>query len=185
MDGSIFGFQKVSASTAEPALQSLGRIRGYVKDNALIFTWHQDDAQGAGRFTLSSDGESFEGSFSATSNPDDTSGGTWNGTRRYSFTGAWQGKLGDGVLQLMLQQAGDQVMGQLRLNSAEFVIREGSVGAGNTLRFKVVRPGRPMLNGRLSPDEYLGTGELVMDKGGKSCKGTVLGSATSGTLVGR
>jgi hypothetical protein len=184
-DSSINGFVKVSASTAGPVLQNAGSIKGRVTGNALRFTWIQDRGQGAGRLTLSSDGESFEGTFSATNNPDDTSGGTLNGTRRPSFAGAWQGKLGEGALELILQQAGSQVTGQVKVNSANLgVVREGRV-VDNTLRFTVVRPGRPLPNGARSPDEVLGTGELVLDRGGRSFNGKILNADASGTLVGR
>ena len=163
-----------------------GGLKGTVKDNVLRFTWSSDENRRAGRLRLSSDGESIEGTFSATRNPDDTSGGTLSGTRVHSFAGAWEGKLGEGALQLILQQTGPQVTGQLRVNSAEFAIREGSVGVGNTLRFKIVRPGRRLVSGgRISPEEYVGSGELVMEKGGKSFKGKILGADASGTLVGR
>ena len=155
-----------------------------MKDNVLRFTWSQDEGRRAGRLMLSSDGESFEGTYSATRNPDDTSGGTLKGTRAPNFAGAWQGKFGDGGLQIILQQAGSEVTGQLNINSALFAIKGGKV-VGNTLRFNVVRAGRPLGNGANSPDEYVGTGELVMQAGGKSFKGTVLGAAASANLVGR
>jgi hypothetical protein len=59
-----------------------GVIEGEVKDNVLRFKWTQNGGtKGAGRFTLAADGKSFEGTWSATENPDDASGGTWNGTR--------------------------------------------------------------------------------------------------------
>ena len=116
-----------------------------------------------------------------TDNPDDTSGGTWNGTRAPDFAGAWQGKLGDGGFELVLQQAGVRVTGQVNLNSARFDLKEGIV-YGNTLRFKIVRAGRTF---GVVTEEVVGTGELVMDADGKSFTGTVLGAATSGTLVGR
>lgn len=183
-DSSINGLVKVSAWRAEPVPQTLGSIRGRLTDNVLRFTWIQDDGQGSGRITLSSNGESFEGTFSATRNPDDTSGGTLKGTRAPNFAGAWQGKLGDGGIQLILQQAGPGVTGQLNINSAPFVIKEGRV-VDNTLRFNVVRPGRPLGNGANLPDEFLGVGELVMNKGGKSFTGKVLGAATSANLIAR
>jgi hypothetical protein len=171
---------------AEPALQSLSSITGTVKDNVLRFTWTQDDRRhGAGRITLSADGESFEGTYSLTENPDDTSGGTWKGTRQHSFAGAWQGTLGNGALQLILQQSGQAVTGQVKVNSAEFgQIRGGSV-VGNTLRFIIVRPSRPLTNGATLPEEYVGNGELVMNMGERSFKGTIIGAAASGTLIGR
>ena len=181
-DGSVTAFVKVSATTAVPEMQTLNSIKGTVTDNVLRFKWRQEDGgHGAGRFTMSSDGQSFEGTFSMTDNPDDTSGGTWNGTRAPNFAGAWSGKFGEGVMELILQQSGPQVTGQLRVNSADLgVIRDGIID-GNTLRFQLVRPNK--MPGR--PDEYVVSGELVMDKGSKSFKGTILGATTSGTRVGR
>jgi hypothetical protein len=163
-----------------------GGLKGTVRDNVLRFTWSSDKDRRAGRFTLSSDGQSFEGTYSATRNPDDTSGGTWSGTRAPNFAGAWQAKLGESTLMLLLQQTGDQVTGQLRANSAEFgVIREGIVDH-NTLRFQVWRVSKKaLLKGSSLPDEYVGTGELVMDADGRSFTGTILGTATSGTLTAR
>ena len=62
---------------------SRGVINGTMSRGVLRFTWRQKGgAHGAGRFVLSPDRESFQGTFSTTDNPDDTSGGTWNGTRR-------------------------------------------------------------------------------------------------------
>jgi hypothetical protein len=185
LEGSMNGLVKVSWRV-EPVLQSASSITGKVTGNVLRFTWSQDDRRhGAGRFTLSSDGETFEGTFSMTDNPDNTSGGTWNGTRQHSFAGAWQGKFGDGAVQLILQQSGAQVTGQVKINSAEMgELRGGSV-VGKTLRFQLFRPGRPLGNGRYLPDEHVGAGELVMDIGGRSFKGTILGAAVSGTLLGR
>ena len=82
-------------------------------------------------------------------------------------------------MELILQQDRTGVGGQLKVNSADFgFIQDGHVD-GNTLRFTVMRTkvlGKP---------EYAGSGELVMDRGGKSFKGTILGTATSGTLIGR
>ena len=171
---------KVSASTAEPVLQNQSWIKGTVTGNVLRFTWGEDGGQGAGRFTLSSDGESFEGTFSRTNNPDDTSGGTWNGTRVHSFAGAWRGKFGDGGFELVLSGRGDVVAGQLNINSVIYVIRESRVDANNTLRFLVVRPGYGHI-----PDVPIGNGELVMDAGGTSFKGKILNAPTSGTLIAR
>jgi len=86
-------------------------------------------------------------------------------------------------LELILQQSGPQVTGQLRVNSANVgVIMDGIVD-GNTLRFKVARV-RTLPNELTKPNEYMGTGELVMDEGGKSFTGKVLGTATSGTFLG-
>lgn len=85
---------------------------------------------------------------------------------------------------MILQQTGDQVTGQLNASSAEFgVITEGIV-VGNTLSFKIMRSDKAP-NGLNLPYRYAGSGELVMDAGGKSFKSTVLGAAASGTFVGR
>lgn len=97
-----------------------------------------------------------------------------------SFAGVWRASLGGSALELILQQSGKQVTGQVRINSAEMGIREGFV-TGNTLRFKIVRYRLP--NGF---EEYVGFGELVMDKGGTSFTGNVLNASTSGgTLIAR
>jgi len=164
-------------------------LKGTVRDNVLRFTWSSDKDRRAGRFTLSSDGQSFEGTYSTTTNPDDTSGGTWNGTRAPNFAGAWQGKLGESGLELILQQSGNRVTGQFNVNSNhDWIFKDGIVDDNNTLRFTVVRS--PLALAQMgkrpdSPDEYVGSGELVMDKGGKSFKGTVLNTDTSGTLIRR
>jgi hypothetical protein len=164
-----------------------GGLKGTVRDNVLRFTWSSDKDRRAGRFTLSSDGQSFEGTYSATRNPDDTSGGTWNGTRAPNFAGAWQAKWGEAAfLELILQQTGDQVTGQLRANSADVGVIMDGIVVGNTLRFKVVRRNPTLKPWEKLRDEYMGIGELVMDRGGKSFTGSVLGTATSGgTLIGR
>jgi hypothetical protein len=184
LDGSINAFLNVSWRAEPVVLQSLSSINGTVTENVLRFTWSEEGRKGAGRFTLSSDGESFEGTYSMTNNPDDTSGGTWNGTRQHSFAGAWQGKFGDTGLELIFQQTGDRVTGQVRGFSYDVVIRDGKV-VGNTLRFTVERPDPTVLPGRAPRYVVMGTGALVMDGGSKSFTGTLLGAATSGTLIGR
>lgn len=183
-------FVKVSATTVEPVLQTLSSIRGTVADNVLRFKWVEEGSHhGAGRFTMSSDGQSFEGTFSMTDNPDDTSGGTWNGTRAPIFEGAWQTTVGGNIQfpDLILHQAGSQVTGQLSANRPDLgMIRNGIID-GNTLRFQVWRPNPKAAyypNQRL-PDLQIGIGELVMDKGSKSFTGTILGTSTSGTRLGR
>lgn len=103
-------------------------------------------------------------------------------SRASSFAGAWHAKLGDATLELILQQAGKQVTGQVKLNSADVgIIRDGTV-VGNKLRFKIVRVGGTP---GVRNEEFVGTGELVMDASGTSFTGNVLGTATSGTFIGR
>ena len=72
LGGPVTAFVKVSAISGEPALQSVSSIRGTVTDNVLRFKWFEDGGHGAGRFTMSPDGRSFQGTFSLTDNPDDT-----------------------------------------------------------------------------------------------------------------
>jgi hypothetical protein len=201
-----------------------GTMLGTVTDKMLRFTWVQTNGpHGAGRFTLSSDGRSFQGTFSMTDNPDDTSAGTWNGTTtrldrsreggpdptgkmseaelakksaEYEerqknapaiFAGIWQTKSGEKIQypQLLFQQSNNQVVGQLFAGREDFgVIRAGIVDR-KTLRFQVWRPLLPSFNGLYQPDQYVGVGEIVMNADGKSFSGTILGTATSGTLIAR
>ncbi|CAN5305449.1 hypothetical protein BH20ACI2_BH20ACI2_21860 [soil metagenome] len=185
VDDSVTAFVKVSAIRAEPILQNISSITGTVTGNVLRFKWLEDGGRGAGRFTMSSDGQSFQGTISMTDNPDDTSGGTWSGTRAPNFAGVWRTKLGEHLQfpELLLQQAGSQVVGRLFAGRPEMgVIKEGIID-GNTLRFQVWRARSPMPYA-LS-DQYVGSGELVMNADGKSFKGTLLGAATSGTLIAR
>lgn len=165
--------------TAGVGRQSLSTINGTVTDNVLRFKWAEDGGRGAGRFTMAPDGESFTGTFSKTDNPDDASGGTWNGTRAPNFNGAWQTA---SFPQIVLQQSGFSVVGQLFPGRTDLgVIRDGVV-TGNTLRFTIWRSSSPL---RPIPDQYMGAGELVMDKGSKSFKGTLLGAPVTGTRLGR
>lgn len=104
-----------------------------------------------------------------------------------TFAGVWQTKAGEKVQfpELLLQQAGDKVVGRLFASRPEMgVIKEGIVDR-KTLRFTVWRPRPISFNGRYQPDEYLGAGELVMSEDGESFSGTILGGSTSGTLVAR
>lgn len=176
-------FVKVSAATVEPLPQNAGVLEGKTTGNVLTFTWRQDSGSGAGRFVLSADGESFQGTFSRTNNPDDTSGGTWNGTRRHSFAGVWHGKLGGGFLEMILQQSGDRVAGQVKVNSADFGTIRDAVVVGRTLRFVLMRM-TVGAGGRVR-EEYVGQGELVLGANARSVSGTILGNPASGDLVGR
>lgn len=186
VDDTAIAFVKVSAVSGEPAPQSISSITGTVTGNVLRFKWLEDGGRGAGRFTMSSDFQSFQGTFSMTDNPDDTSGGTWNGTRAPIFGGVWQTKTGETILfpQLLFQQTGSQVVGHLYGGRPDLgVIKEGVID-GNTLRFKVMRPQPPMFNGQMLPDIPMGVGEIVMNPDGKSIKGTILGAAITGTRLG-
>ena len=62
--------------------RSTGAINGTVNGNVLRFAWVQTDGnRGSGKFVLSSDGRSFQGSYSLGNNPDDVKG-SWNGVRQ-------------------------------------------------------------------------------------------------------
>src|ERR1041384_5869804 len=99
-------------------------------------------------------------------------------------SGGWRANFGGTFTTIVLRQAGDQVTGQLNANSAEFgVITDGNV-VGNTLSFKIMRPAK-MPNGLYRSYRYAGNGEVVMDEGGKSFTGKVLGTATSGTFLAK
>jgi hypothetical protein len=125
---------------------------------------------GSGEFVMAQDGKSFTGNIGKM--PVTAIFPAW-------FAGVWHAKLGEGALELILQQTGKQVTGQVKLNSADVgIIREGIVD-GNTLRFNVVRVNATVLRGE-PRYQVLGSGELVMDEGGKLFTGHVLGTATSG-----
>ena len=104
-----------------------------------------------------------------------------------TFAGVWRTKSGEQIQfpELLFQQANNKVTGRLFANRPDFgLIKEGIVDR-DTLRFQIWRPRPVSFNGRYVPDEYLGTGELVMDADGKSFRGTILGAAISGTLIAR
>ena len=61
---------------------SVGKINGKVSGNVLRFAWVQTDGtRGSGKFALSADGRSFNGSYSMGNNPD-VAEGSWNGMRQ-------------------------------------------------------------------------------------------------------
>ena len=60
---------------------SSGKIAGKASGNLLRFAWSQADGiAGSGKFILSGDGQSFEGSYNFGDNPDQVEG-SWNGSR--------------------------------------------------------------------------------------------------------
>ncbi|MEP6787355.1 MAG: hypothetical protein ABJB40_02910 [Acidobacteriota bacterium] len=131
-----------------------------------------------GEFVMAQDGRSFTGNVGK--------GTPVIATVLANFAGVWSAKWEEGtLLELILQQTGPQVTGQLRANSADLGIIMDGIVVGNTLRFKVMRPRTPGESPN-SPYVYSGTGELVMDEGGKLFTGHVLGAATSDvTLIAR
>jgi hypothetical protein len=154
------------------------RFEGVVSGNTLNFRASPAVKEyDSGKFVMAQDGKSFTGNIGKT---------PVTAIFPASFAGVWRAKLGEQFFELILQQSGDRVTGQVRFNSADVgVIRESTL-AGNTLRFQLFRPGRQVGNGANLPDEYMGIGELVLDADGKSFTGHVLGTITSGgTLIGR
>ncbi len=104
-----------------------------------------------------------------------------------TFAGVWRTMSGGQIQfpELLLQQANNKVTGRLFANRPDYgLIREGIVDR-NTLRFQVWRPDPVFPFGSKPRDQYLGNGELVIDAGGKSFKGTILGATTSGILIAR
>jgi hypothetical protein len=104
-----------------------------------------------------------------------------------TFAGAWQTWSGEKIQypDMVLQQAGDKVTGQLSAGRVDLGIFRDGIVTGKILRFEVwrLRSAFPFAPDR--QDVYLGTGELVMGADGRSFTGTILGAATSGTLLGR
>ncbi|WP_189546202.1 SH3 domain-containing protein [Mesorhizobium sp. M2E.F.Ca.ET.209.01.1.1] len=61
---------------------SAGTISGKRSGNILYFSWVQKDGtRGSGKFVLADDGQSFDGSYNFSNNPDAVEG-SWNGTRQ-------------------------------------------------------------------------------------------------------
>ncbi|RWM38864.1 SH3 domain-containing protein [Mesorhizobium sp.] len=61
---------------------SAGQINGKVSGSVLRFSWVQKDGTtGSGKFVLAGDGQSFNGSYSFSNDPDAIEG-SWNGTRQ-------------------------------------------------------------------------------------------------------
>lgn len=163
-----------------------GKIEGTVSGRVLRFNWKSDGGTGSGRLVMDESGNAFSGTYNRGNNPDDVEF-TWNGKRATEkagekgppplpkpFKGAWQGKLGETALLLLLQRSGDQVTGQLKVNSANFGNLKDGIVVDGTLRFTVMNA-----NGKVA-----GEGELVMDAGGISFRGTILGTAASATYIG-
>jgi hypothetical protein len=127
---------------------------------------------------MNDSGEAFSGSFTTGDNPDDADG-TWDGKRHVaSFAGKWK-VVGPGLLlplKFNLQQAGDQVKGELAAEGVANIVvtvQDGIV-VDNTLRFNTSRANGPIE----------GSGEFVMETGGKSFKGTLNGEPVTGTYEG-
>jgi hypothetical protein len=104
-----------------------------------------------------------------------------------TFAGVWQTKSGEQIQfpELLLQQAGDKVVGRLFANRPDVGIIKGGIVERNTLHFQVWRIHSALPFAANLHDEYVGTGELVIDADGRTFRGTILGTATVGTLLAR
>ncbi|HEX6189731.1 MAG TPA: hypothetical protein VFZ40_16770 [Pyrinomonadaceae bacterium] len=153
------------------------RFEGVVSGNKLSFRVSPAFTESnSGEFVMAQDGKSFTGNIGKT--PVTAISPAW-------FAGLWRAKLGEGALELIFQQSGNQVTGQVKVNSADVGVIWESILVGNTLGFNIVRV-VILPDGRTLPNEYVGRGELVLGADGKSFTGHVLGTATSGgTLIAR
>ncbi len=152
-----------------------GKIEGTVSGKVLRFKWESDGGSGSGRFVMEEGGQAFSGTYNKGDDPDEVDA-TWNGKRPpASFAGVWKAVAGTTPLTLTLQQTDSQVIGGYEadvVGASPISFREGIVVA-NTLRFKVAR-----VDGTV-----FGSGEFVMDEGGKSFKGNISGAAITGTFA--
>lgn len=178
-----FAFINASMSSNTTPVQSMSSIRGTVTGNVLRFKWIEDGGHGSGKFTMSADGRSFQGTFSNTDNPDDGSGGTWNGTRAPVFSGVWQMSGGPYPSTYMLIQE-DGLAGHLVAGNPTMGIIKGGSVDGNTLRFTIFRPVPAGLE-RYQQEQYMGVAELTMAADGKSFSGKIFGVAATGTRIRR
>ncbi|WP_292304862.1 hypothetical protein, partial [Mesorhizobium sp.] len=61
---------------------SAGNISGKMSGKILRFSWVQKDGtRGSGKFVLAGDGQSFDGTYNFSNNPDAVEG-SWSGTRQ-------------------------------------------------------------------------------------------------------
>jgi hypothetical protein len=157
-----------------------GKIEGTVTGKVLLFKWESDGGSGSGRFVMDESQQAFSGTYNRGDNPDEVEA-TWNGNRPagkggkgspVSFAGDWKIQ-STFTWTFSLVQTGAKVTGEGRAaNLADPVyLREGIV-VGNKLTFKITTS--------ISP---VSSGELVMDEGGKSFKGQLLGRRVTGTLI--
>lgn len=169
-----------------------GKIEGTVSGRVLRFKWESDGGTGSGRFVMEDGAQAFSGTYNRGNDPDEVDF-TWNGKRPavadakapekatpppISFTGVWKALRGTTPMTLNLKQTGDKVMGQFEndVPGSPVVPISEAVVVGNTLRFKF----------KLAPSDRSarGSGELVLAEDGKSFKGYIAGTTTTGTFVG-
>lgn len=164
-----------------------GKLEGTVSGRVLRFKWESDNGSGSGRFVMDESNFAFSGTYNRGDNPDEVEA-TWNGKHAgssggklpgnrsdspVSFAGEWVYAMGNSrPMRTILAQAGNQVTGKLIFGFTPLSLIEATV-VGNTLRFKLKRDG-----GSVS-----GSGEFVMDAGGKSFRGSINGEPVTGAFV--
>jgi hypothetical protein len=152
-----------------------GRIQGTVSGATLHFKWTQEGGvSGSGSFSMIKGDQSFRGSFRTSGNAAETS---WNGMRPpASFAGVWNvafdHKVGTLILVQTAGQSDDRIGGTFQsvTKDAANPLEEATI-EGNILHFKL-RTNTGRLNGL-----------LVLDKDGKSFKGTIGTNKVTGTFV--
>lgn len=173
-----------------------GKIEGTVSGKVLRFKWESDGGTGSGRFVMDESNQAFSGTYNSGDDPEEVEA-TWNGTHAaykggktppavsvgkippaVSVAGVWIQYDGKWRYKLTLQQAGNQVTGNLRFflnNSLEdtYYLKEGTL-VGNTLRFKAFRIGR---------ERDMSSGEFVRDEDVKSLKGKLGDGGRPFTLI--
>jgi hypothetical protein len=156
-----------------------GVIEGTVTGSTLRFTWRQEDRSGTGSFTLSADGNRFDGTWTADAG--DPREGTWIGQRAggaapppaaASFAGQWNTNDGYQDVAMTLRQDGNRVTGTYEHRGG---VIEGTV-TGNTLSLT------------WRQDDRSGTGSFTLSADGNRFDGTWTadaGDPREGTWIGQ
>jgi hypothetical protein len=168
--------QQVGSTVIGTFTPNNGKMEGTVTDNILRFKWSTGGGTGSGRFVMDKEQMNFHGTYSLGNDPDKAEG-FWYGKRTpTSFAGTWKVSGTLAPLIFKIKQDGERATGEFSgeniANTPTSLVRAG-VATRNTLRFVATDA-----NGKI-----LGDGEFVMDEGGKSFKGTFLGTAVTGTLA--
>jgi hypothetical protein len=154
-----------------------GRIEGTVSGQTLRFKWTQEGGvSGSGRFSMIKSDQSFTGSF-RTDGSAKAVETAWNGTRPpASFAGVWNVVFDGKDLILILAQtaelSGDRIGGVLQTANGD---------AGNAVEDATIEGN--ILHFQLRTRTGLLSGLLVMDKDGKSLKGSIGTRKVTGTFV--
>ncbi len=152
-----------------------GTIEGTVDGRILQFKWESDKGSGTGRIQISNSGETFGGSF-----PGFADNAWWGerstemmgfgGKKMGSYGGTWIVNESGPKGSMELKQSGKAVTGVYKTAKGIFDLQDATLN-GTKLRFILV-PRNPANDVR--------AGEFVVD--GKTFKGTIDGTAVTGTL---